>query len=96
MTDQETLEHLETIRTIRGQRKRWRRLCDSLRNEAQRTNQPLQSNRERCALCTQPERSRGLFTYRQRDGQELLVGHRCAEYLDYFARHPQYARDYCR
>lgn len=94
MTDQETFEHLETIRTIRG--KRWRRLCDALNDEPQRTNLPLRFNRERCALCTRNEKSHGLFTYRRRNGQEFLVGHRCAEYLDYFNRNPQYARDFCR
>jgi hypothetical protein len=94
MNDQKSLEHLETIRTIRG--KRWRRLCDALNDEAQRTNAPLRFTRERCTLCTRQEKRGGLFTYRRRDGQELLVGHWCADYLDYLNRNPQYAHEFCR
>jgi hypothetical protein len=90
MTEQEIIECLE-----KNYKPRRRRLCDALRDEAQRTDQPLNSNKGRCAICTLKEHGGGLVPYRLRDGQELLLGHRCAQYLEYLIAHPEYARHYC-
>ena len=43
-------------------------------------------------ICRQPEWGRGLLVYEQRDGSELLIGRRCAEYLDYLLSHRDRAR----
>lgn len=74
--------------------KRKRRLREAIENGAQRTDKPLRSNGEGCAMCNRKEHGGGLVTYLLRDGQELLVGQTCAEYLDYLAAHPDYAGQY--
>ncbi len=88
-TERELLDCLE-----KNYKTRIRRLNYAVQDGARRTDMPLRSNGERCAICTLKERGGGLFTYALRDGQELLVGHTCAEYLDYLLSHPEYIRPF--
>jgi hypothetical protein len=89
MTDQQILNCLEKNYKIRK-----RRLADALQDGARLANLPVRSIGEPCAICTFVERGGGLFTYHLRNGDELLLGHRCAEYLNYLIAHPDHARHF--
>lgn len=74
---------LEIERNLRkNYRSRNRRLLVAMQDGASCTNQ-IRISGEKCSICNRSEHGGGLFTYRMRDGSGLLVGHRCAEYLDH-------------
>lgn len=73
---------------------RKRRLRAAFEEGAHRVDRQLQYDRATCAICQLREHGGGLLTYELRDGQELLVGHRCSEYLEYLLSHPDYAHEY--
>jgi len=64
------------------------RLSEALRNGATRTDGPDRRHKRKCDICRRAEFGGGLFVYHLRDGSELLVGERCAGYLDYLTAHP--------
>ena len=37
------------------------------------------------AICRRAEHGGGLFIYQSRDGSEIILGERCASFLDYIA-----------
>jgi hypothetical protein len=88
------MEIPELERRLSRYRSRRQRLSHAIHNEPVRTNE-LRSGGI-CAICTRDERTGGLIVYRLRGGSELLVGHRCAEYLDYLLAHPGKADDLLR
>jgi hypothetical protein len=51
-----------------------------------------QTRGERCAICNRKEHGGGLAVFRLRDGNQVLVGGRCADFLDYLIAHPTRAR----
>lgn len=67
---------------------RKRRLRNALSDGAIRTPNPVESHGDRCAICTRAEHGGGLFTYQSRDGSEMLLGERCAGFLDYLIANP--------
>lgn len=89
MNETELLACLEKNYKIRK-----RRLTNAIRDGAERSARPLRTTGEACAICLLKEHGGGLLVYQLRDGQELLVGHKCADYIDYLVSHPDYARDY--
>jgi hypothetical protein len=91
MTDRELPERLD-----KNYAPRKRRLADALQGGARRADRPIRSEGGLCAICHRKEHGGGLVPYELRDGHELLVGHRCAEYLDYLASHPEYADQYSK
>lgn len=74
-------------------RVRKQRLLEAVQSEVVRTPEAPRSRGETCAMCCLKEHGGGLFLYRQRDGQELVVGKRCAQYLDYLRAHPNRVRE---
>jgi hypothetical protein len=90
MSEQELLECLEKNYKVRK-----RRLVCAVQDGARRTDR-LHSGGETCAVCNLREHGGGLVIYQLQNGQELLVGHRCAEYLDYLIAHPAYVHNYAR
>jgi hypothetical protein len=78
----------EIVSLIRRQYKpRKDRLKAAVNDGATRTSKPLKSLGEKCAICTRAEHGGGLLTYQKRDGSELLVGSRCARFVDYLNLH---------
>lgn len=66
-------------------RNKW--LLAALQDGATRTRDAPRVQGEPCAICRRREHGGGLFPFRQRDGQELLLGERCALFLDYLMSH---------
>ena len=64
------------------------RLSEALRNGATRTDEPARRHKGKCNICRRAEFGGGLSVFHLRDGSELLVGERCAGYLDYLIAHP--------
>jgi hypothetical protein len=91
MIEQDLVECLEKNYKVRKQR-----LADALRGGARRTDRPLQFDGEKCTICNQPEHGGGLLIYQLQNGDNLPVGHRCAEYLEYLRNNSAYARNYAR
>jgi hypothetical protein len=73
-----------------------RRLAELSQNEPVRDQVRLHAEGQECVVCRRSERGGGVFGYRSRDGQEFLVGERCAAYLDYLSTHPAFHRDFLR
>ncbi len=80
-------------RRIRQYAPRKRRLREAIEDNAARLGERKQKTKQRCAICTRIEDGGGLLCYKLRDGQELLVGDRCATYLDCLIADPKWARD---
>lgn len=78
----------EKLRRIRRYPTRRQRFDDAVRKGARRVPGEPVREQQTCAMCLRPEVG-GLDVYRRRDGQELLVGDRCGQYLDYLAKHPE-------
>jgi hypothetical protein len=83
MTNSQIEEHLQKNYRVRNSR-----LADALRNGATRMQGKPRMHRHVCMICRRVEQGGGLLPYRQRDGEELFLGERCAAYLDYLATHP--------
>jgi hypothetical protein len=86
MTEPEIVACLE-----KNYKPRRRQLALALHDGARRTDSALRTGGECCVICGRRETGGGLIVYRLRDGQDLLLGHRCAEYLDYLIEHPEFA-----
>jgi hypothetical protein len=72
------------------------RLSDALRDGATRINPTAPTRGGKCAICRRAELGGGLLVYRRRDGSELPVGERCADYMDYLIVHPHQAASLLR
>jgi hypothetical protein len=87
------VNHSEIERRIRHYGVRKGRLLHAIQDGAVRVEGRHPSAREQCGICTRRENGGGLVRYLLRDGQELITGDRCAEYLDYLLADPRHARE---
>jgi len=86
MTNAE-IEHL----ILKQYSPRKRTLKTVLSNGARRTPR-VESRGDRCVICTRAEHGGGLSIYRCRDGSEILLGKRCAGFLDHLIANPNRAQ----
>jgi hypothetical protein len=83
MTNSETEKGIRKNYRVRNQR-----LADALRNDATRVHGRPRVRVQKCSICHRKEDGGGLIPYRQRDGEELFIGDRCAHYLEYLTAQP--------
>jgi hypothetical protein len=70
-------------------RPRKHRLKNALDDAATCVSRTTQSHGDRCAICARAEHGGGLLSYKNREGSEILLGKRCASFLDYLTDNPR-------
>ncbi len=86
MTNAEIERRIQHFRVRKG------RLSRAIQDGAVRVPGRRAAAREQCDMCKRREGGGGLVCYRLRDGQDLIVGDRCAMYIDYLTKNPTRAR----
>lgn len=82
----------EIERRVTAYKIRKARFAKAIDDGAIRGSRPHRAHGERCAMCNREEHVGGLCSFQLRDGNEMVVGGRCAEFLDYLIAHPTTAR----
>jgi hypothetical protein len=82
MTDSEIERRITKYKTRKS------RFVKAIDDGAIRGNMPYRAHGGRCAMCNREDHVGGLCSFQLRDGNEMVVGRRCAEFLDYLIAHP--------